>query len=339
VEDKLIVVNKHIIPDINKKIGFEDIVEIDEIVAKEIIENYTNEPGVRKLKEILFDLYGGINLEFIKPDSNGDNGDDPSFCDKNSLFFDERTDKRKYVEFPFRICKENFDKIREKYLNKYHKIKHVSIHDEKKIGIVNGLWANLLGNGGIIPIECVFYPCVNFLELQLTGLQGDVMKESMNVAKSLAWKLTPLKRQKELLNYFKNTKCQGLHIHCPEGSISKDGPSAGAAITLSIYSLFNNVKINNKIAITGEINLQGIINEIGGFEAKIKGGVKAGIITFFYPYENQKDVDKYLNIKPFQNGMKNKFTERNGSEEELAEIKFVPIKNIEELLSSEYVYV
>jgi ATP-dependent Lon protease len=183
--------------------------------------------------------------------------------------------------------------VKSQFLKRYNKIKHIKIHEECKVGVVNGLWANTLGNGGIIPIECVFFPSSTFLELQLTGLQGDVMKESMNIAKSLAWRLTPLEKQKELLNYFETTKCQGLHIHCPEGAVSKDGPSAGAAITLAIYSLFNNIKIDNKIAITGEINLQGNITQIGGLEQKINGGIKAGITTFYYPFENEKDVVNY----------------------------------------------
>ena len=55
---------------------------------------------------------------------------------------------------------------------------------------MNGLWANALGLGGIIPIEGYWFPSSKFLELKLTGLQGDVMKESMNVSKTLAWNLT-----------------------------------------------------------------------------------------------------------------------------------------------------
>ena len=78
--------------------------------------------------------------------------------------------------------------------------------------------------------------------------------------------------KKKWLTYFENTKCQGLHIHCPEGSISKDGPSAGAAITTAIFSLLNEKKIKNNIAITGEINLNGDIMAIGGLETKINGG-------------------------------------------------------------------
>ena len=59
------------------------------------------------------------------------------------------------------------------------------------------------------------------------------------------------------------TKQNGLHIHCPEGATPKDGPSAGTAITVCIYSYLNKKKINNLFAITGEIDLQGNVTAIG----------------------------------------------------------------------------
>ena len=67
---------------------------------------------------------------------------------------------------------------------------------------MNGLWANALGLGGIIPIEGHWYPSSKFLELKLTGLQGDVMKESMNVSKTLAWNLTKKSIQKKKFSRF-----------------------------------------------------------------------------------------------------------------------------------------
>ena len=129
------------------------------------------------------------------------------------------------------------------------------------------LWANALGKGGIIPIESLFYPASNPLDFKLTGMQGDVMKESMNVAKTLAWKLTSTKRQKSCLKSFPKINYR-IHIHCPEGATPKDGLSAGTAITVAIYSLLNAVKIKNNIAITGEINLQGRVTKIGGLKLK-----------------------------------------------------------------------
>ena len=263
--EKIVIVNRFILPEINKKMGFNNVVLLTDEITEHIIDKYTMEPGVRKLKEILFDLYGEINLDILK--NNNSN-----------------------LELPIKITTELLET---KYLSKYHKIKEKTIHTTPLIGTINGLWANSLGRGGIIPIQSMLYPSSIFLDLRLTGLQGDVMKESMNVAKSLAWNLTPNNIKTKLIEQFSDTKCQGLHIHCPEGSISKDGPSAGAAITTAIYSLFNNKKINNTVAITGEINLQGEVTAIGGLDMKIMGGIKAGVKTFIYPKENSRDYHEW----------------------------------------------
>ena len=115
----------------------------------------------------------------------------------------------------------------------------------------------------------------------------------MNVAKSLAWNLIDDNTKTKWLEYFTTTKCQGLHIHCPDGGISKDGPSAGSAITTAIYSLLTEKPIKNNIGITGEINLNGEITAIGGLEFKIDGGIKAGITTFLYPKSNNRDFNEW----------------------------------------------
>jgi len=267
LKDKLEIVKKFILPEINKKMGFENIVFISDDIIEYIIDAYTIEPGVRKLKEILFDLYGEINLELLK-------------------------NKNETIKLPIEITRE---KLEAKYLSKYQIIQYIKVHNKSKIGIINGLWANSLGRGGIIPIQTLFYPSATFLNLQLTGLQGDVMKESMNVAKTLAWNLTNNETKKKLLKHFEETKCQGLHVHCPEGAISKDGPSAGAAITTAIYSLFNEIQIKNDIAITGEISLSGEITAIGGLDIKIIGGIRAGVKTFLYPKANTRDFNDWKN--------------------------------------------
>ena len=119
------------------------------------------------------------------------------------------------------------------------------------------------------------------------------MKESMTVAKTLAWSLTSDEIKKEWLVYFNETKCQGLHIHCPEGSISKDGPSAGTAITIAIFSLLNKKLIRNDIAITGEISLSGEVTAIGGLDIKINNGIRAGVKTILYPQQNHIEFIKW----------------------------------------------
>ena len=265
--DKIVIVDKFIMPELNGKMGFENIVNLSEDVIKYIIESYTMEPGVRKLKEILFDLYGEINLVLLSS-----------------------TNKDK-IELPIEIKIEDLGTT---YLKKQRKVSDIKIHKEPMVGVMNGMWANALGKGGIIPIESRFYPASNFLDFKLTGMQGDVMKESMTVAKTLAWSLTPKKTQEKLINSFEKTKNQGIHVHCPEGAVNKDGPSAGGAITLSMYSLLNNKPLDNTISMTGETNLRGRITAIGGLDSKILGSMRAGVKTILYPKENNEDFNEFL---------------------------------------------
>lgn len=292
--DKHIISKKFVIPEINEKMGFDNIVTIEDEALDHIIDNYTIEIGIRKLKEIIFDIYGEVNIELLST-------------------------QQKNIEIPITIKKGDLGK---KYLKKYVKINEKSIHKISDIGIINGLWANSQGKGGIISIECCFFPTPTFLELHLTGMQGDIMKESMNVAKTLAWNLTSKELQANWIKEFEETCNRGIHVHCPEGAVSKDGPSAGAAITVAIYSLLNDKKIKHDYAITGEITLKGDITTIGGLELKILGGIRAGVKTFLYPESNKRDFDecskKYSEI----------FIEKK--------ISFLSVKHIQDVLSIIY---
>ena len=254
------ITNNFIIPEINTKMGLHNVVTINNDTLEFIINTYTNEPGVRKLKELLFEIIGEINLKYLDPLCN--------------------------IEIPIVVSKDDIKNI---YLKKRpeHRIKEIP--EKSKVGVVNGLWANGIGQGGLLPIEVKFFPSNNFLDLKLTGMQGDVMKESMSVAKTLAWELITSKRKKDLLEKFEKEKSQGIHIHVPEGATPKDGPSGGAAITSVIYSLLSGKKINNIFAMTGEICLQGKVTAIGGLDLKILGGIKGGVKKFIYPKENHKD--------------------------------------------------
>ena len=259
IDDKLVIIHKHLLPEMYSQVGIKNVIQFDDEVLKFIIEEYTCEPGVRKLKEILFEIISEINLSILQ--------------------------KKKY-EIPIVITKEQIQQV---YLKERRCVNAKVIHKEPVVGVINGLWANAMGQGGIIPIQAKNYPSGTLLDLKLTGMQGDVMKESMNVAKTLAWSLCDPDVCIKNVEYYDKTKSQGLHIHCPEGATPKDGPSAGTAITVALHSLFNSKKIRNDIAITGEITLDGSITAIGGLDLKILGGIKAGIKHFIYPKENNKD--------------------------------------------------
>ena len=289
LDDKIVITNDYLLPEIYKKMGLENTIKMDNSVIEYIIVRYTYESGVRKLKELLFEIIAEINLTILK-------------------------DETKY-ELPINI---DINMIKNIYLKERHEINPAKIISVPRVGIINGLWANSLGKGGILHVEANFYATSTFLELKLTGMQGDVMKESMAVAKTLAWSMLSKNTIKKYLKEFEETKMQGIHIHAPDGATPKDGPSAGTAITIALYSLLTKRKIKNDVAITGEICLQGNVTAIGGLDLKILGGLMAGIKTFIYPKENNKDFVLFM--------------EKYKDKSILDGIKFIEVEHINEVL-------
>ena len=289
IDDKIIIVKKYILPELYEKFGINDVISINDDIIKYIIEIYTNESGVRKLKEVLYEIVSSINLDLLKISNN--------------------------IEIPILVDKDKVNEI----LKEKRKMKHLKINKDSEVGIINGLWANTYGNSGILHIETKYFITNNLFELKLTGMQGDVMKESMNVAKTLVLELIDKDILNEKIKNIDKDKLQGIHIHIPEGATPKDGPSAGAAITTVLYSLLTGKKIKNDFAITGEICLQGKIGAIGSLDLKILGGIRAGVTNFIYPEDNEED---YLF---FYNKYKNKGI--------LNEINFYRVNNINEVLN------
>jgi ATP-dependent Lon protease len=292
LEDKLVICKTHILPEVYKKMGLEDMIDFSDEVLKFIIDEYTLESGVRKLKEILFEIIGEINLDVLK----------------NHTIID--------IILPIQIT--IYD-IKNKYFKDKREIIIRKVPEENIIGFANGMYATSLGNGGTLPIHAKFYPCDQFLNLKLTGLQQDVMKESMHVSLTIAWNLTPEERRKELRALYdgENNK-YGINIHPGDASVYKDGPSAGITITSVIYSLLNNIPIRSKIGMTGEIQMSGEVTAIGGLNYKILGSIKAGIKEFIYPKENERDY--------------NEFYEKYKDDNIIQDITFHSIEHIDEVL-------
>ncbi len=266
--DKLKISNNYLLPDILNKCDFNDNkIKFQEESLRFIISNYTNEGGVRKLKENLLEITREINLRYLN----------------NSKLLGRR------VKFPVLVTKKMLveDIFKKKRIYNFTKI-----NKYPRVGCVNGLYASDGGEGGITQIETTRVPSEAALFLTLTGSQGKVMRESMSVAKSVAWSLLPSRLKSKLNNEWKKTGNKGVHIHCPEGATPKDGPSAGAAITTALVSLFTGIPINNKVAMTGEINLNGRVMEIGGLDDKVLGAKKAGVELVLCPKDNRKDLEK-----------------------------------------------
>lgn len=264
--DKIIISKKYVLPDIFKTVGFsKDEIHISKAQIGNIIDDYTYESGVRKLNEILFDIVRELNLKKIMNED---------------------------VKFPMTITN---DFIKDIMKNK-PKVTFKKIANKPHIGIVNGLYATNSGVGGITIIEVMLTPSDKKLSIEkLTGLQGNVMKESMHCALTLAWNILP-RDILEKLNDDGTGKHQGigLHIHCPEAGTPKDGPSAGCAIVLGMISRLCNIPIRNDVAMTGEISMSARCTQIGGLQAKLYGALRAGVKKVLIPYENKDDYDMII---------------------------------------------
>ena len=264
-KDKIIISNKYILPEILDIVGYnkEDII-FEEDAIEHIIDCYTYEAGVRKLKEKLFEIVREVNLIRI---------------------FDTS------IKLPFNVDKEYVIKL----FSDKSKIIIKKISDKSHCGVVNGLYATAAGIGGLTIIQA-FKTISDSKELKLeyTGNQGDIMKESIKCAKTIAWNILPQEIKNNIKFDWEQNGTYGLHIHCPDTSTPKDGPSAGGAITLAIISQLCNIPVKNTIAMTGEIDLKGNITAIGGVPSKIEGAICAGATMVLLPEENKQD---YLKIK------------------------------------------
>jgi ATP-dependent Lon protease len=265
LNEKLEICKRFIIPSILKDLGYN---ENDIIFSKEdieyIITEYTFEAGVRKIKEKIQEILRNHNLLRITA---------PTPSPHTTAHTISHIIGNEYIK---------------DVLKEHPQMRLKKITTKPKIGCIHGMYATTSGVGDIMLIQIKKCYSKDVLSLQTTGSLEKVISESMEVAKTVAWSLLTELEQKQVITNFANT---GLHIHCPDGSTTKDGPSAGTAITCAIYSLLLSKHIKNTVAITGEIDLDGNVTAIGGLDAKLTGAKRAGIKTVIVPYENKHDVD------------------------------------------------
>lgn len=185
--------------------------------------------------------------------------------------------------------------------------KYGMVEDEDQVGVVTGLAWTPVG-GDTLTIEVSIVPGGG--RVVLTGSLGDVMKESAQTALSYV-----RSRSRDFGLDKDNFDNSDIHVHVPEGAIPKDGPSAGISIATAIASAFTLRPVNRFVAMTGEITLRGRVLPIGGLKEKALAAHRAGIRTIIIPEGNQKDL-------------------RDIPESVLQDVKFVPVKHMDEVLQT-----
>lgn len=185
--------------------------------------------------------------------------------------------KQKNDEYVVKV--EEVEKLLGKRIFDFDKVDKVD-----KVGVVNGMAWTAYG-GDTLPIEVMVMSGSG--KLELTGKLGTVMQESAKTAYSYV--------RANAIQFGINEsfyKEKDIHIHAPEGAVSKDGPSAGVTMVTALVSALSGKKVKHNVAMTGEVTLTGRVLPIGGLKEKSLAAFRAGVDTIIIPKENEKDIDK-----------------------------------------------
>jgi ATP-dependent Lon protease len=156
------------------------------------------------------------------------------------------------------------------------------VEEHDLVGVTTGLaWTEV--GGELLSIEAVIMPGKG--NVAHTGTLGDVMKESVQAARSFI-----RSRSVEFGISPKAFEKNDIHVHVPEGATPKDGPSAGVAMCVSMVSALTGNEVRKDIAMTGEITLRGRVLPIGGLKEKLLAALRGGIQTVLIPKDNEKDL-------------------------------------------------
>lgn len=247
-------------------------IQITRPALRLIISDYTAEAGVRALQREIAKLTRKVARQVAEHDSDWErqNGQ-------------RKTNKKKAIKRPeldkVKITPDNL----EEFLGPKRTFQEVAERMGRP-GVAIGLaWTSV--GGAIMFIESARFPGDG--KLRLTGQLGDVMKESAEAA------LTYLRSNYLDLGLdIEDFKKYDYHVHVPAGATPKDGPSAGSAIAVSLYSLLTGRPVRDFVAMTGEITLRGNVMPVGGIKEKCLAAQRANIKEVFLPRHNEGDYSE-----------------------------------------------
>ncbi|PPU73219.1 endopeptidase La [Xanthomonas cucurbitae] len=263
-DEKLNIAMRYLVPKQIKANGLKpDEIEIGNDAIQDIVRYYTRESGVRNLEREIAKICRKVVKEIALA------GPQPVVT--------KTATKKGKPKALVAVGSKNLDK----YLG-VRRFDFGRAEEENEIGLVTGLaWTEV--GGELLQIESTLVPGKG--NLILTGQLGNVMKESASAA------LSVVRSRAERLGIDVDfLQKQDVHVHVPDGSTPKDGPSAGIAMVTSLVSILTKVPIRADVAMTGEITLRGRVSAIGGLKEKLLAALRGGIRTVLIPDENRKDL-------------------------------------------------
>ncbi|MCD0421489.1 endopeptidase La [Rubrivivax sp. JA1024] len=251
-DEKLNIAQRYLLPKQQKNNGVADgEMEVTESALRGIIRYYTREAGVRSLEREISKI-----------------------CRKVVKGIQLKTYEGKVV-------------VTEDNLNDFLGVRKYDFgraEKQNQVGQVVGLaWTEV--GGDLLTIEAAVMPGKG--NIIRTGQLGDVMKESVEAARSVV-----RSRARRLGIKDELFEKRDIHIHVPDGATPKDGPSAGAAMTTAFVSALTGIPVRADVAMTGEITLRGEVTAIGGLKEKLLAAHRGGIKTVLIPEENVKDLQE-----------------------------------------------
>ncbi|HOC95291.1 MAG TPA: endopeptidase La [Candidatus Cloacimonadota bacterium] len=249
--DKIQIAKRYLVPREKEANGLKDQkITIKKSALEELIRYYVREAGVRNLQRRI----GSIFRKIAKKVASGETEE----IALGARDIKEYLGPRKYT---------------------------LELANRKpEIGVATGLAWTMYG-GELLFCEATRMPGKG--AIQLTGLLGEVMKESARIA------LSYLKANSGRYNINpKDLEKYDIHVHFPAGAVPKDGPSAGITLTVVLASLFTQRKVRHDIAMTGEVTLTGKVLGIGGLKEKILAAKRAGIRNLIIPRENEETLSE-----------------------------------------------
>ena len=333
--EKLEIAKRHLFPKALKNVGLaEGDVALTDDVLDTIISDYTREGGVRGLKKRLDTLCRIAAVKYIQEEetatsasANAETTAEATTASQPEVGTPTATSAPANAETtaetttasqpeagtPVAVStstaaeKHPVIQVTRENLRDFldmHALPHNKVKASAQPGVVTGLAWTQVG-GEILYIESLFTKGSG--KTIITGQLGDVMKESSAIAQALVQSRFP--EQAELFE--KND----LHIHVPDGSTPKDGPSAGITMTTAIASLVTGIPVPPNIAMTGEVSLEGVVSAIGGLPEKLMAAERAGVQKVFIPKENIDDL-------------------RDVATEVRDRLEIIPVESIEEVLTA-----
>ncbi|CAI9287216.1 unnamed protein product [Lactuca saligna] len=294
-------------------------VEVTDAALLSLIENYCREAGVRNLQKQIEKIYRKIALQLVRqgvqkePESSETSSDKQieSATESNESNDDTTTEEAEVVNINDSTTLADgasalkdteatitIDKV---WVNEDNLADYVGkpvfhaerMYDQTPLGVVMGLAWTAMGGSTLYIETTTIEQGDGKAALNLTGQLGDVMKESAQIAHTVARAILAGKDKEN--NFFANSK---LHLHVPAGATPKDGPSAGCTMITSMLSLAMNMNVKKDLAMTGEVTLTGRVLPIGGVKEKTIAARRSGVKTIIFPLANKRDFDELApNVK------------------------------------------